>query len=378
MFQPGLHAMMPATQHDEDARMSFVYQLKEHVATKIGPGNKLVYETSVEPAFRKRHGRSPKDRHEVHREMRGQDYWRMFGSLSRLYQELKQSYGGDIVDRQIGDLNQRARGYREQAKKGSLRLDPNLEIPRYQSGVDIHCLPGGYHTERSPDDVTAGAMYDPGVYYFAMGAMGPYNEDMGVSIVGWLKKTRPQFKPRRILDMGCTVGHCTTPYVDGFPGAEVHAIDLAAPVLRYAHARAEAMGKAVHFAQQNAERTDYEDESFDLIVSHILLHETSYRAVYNIMKECQRLLKPGGLVVHAEAPVRNAEIPAFDAFMHDWATHYNAEPFWGTLHDMDLKKPALQAGFAEKDVFVAYTPKLYGGGPGLTGGGQWLLYGANK
>jgi 2-polyprenyl-3-methyl-5-hydroxy-6-metoxy-1,4-benzoquinol methylase len=378
MPQPGPHAMMAATTHDEDARMNFVYQFKDHVATKIGPGNRAVYETRIAPAFRQCHGRTPRDRHEVHREMRADDYWRMFGSLSRLYQELKIGYGGDIVARQIDDLNARARRYRQHAKRGSLRLDPSLEIPRYQSGVDIHCLPGGYHSERSADDVTSGAIYDPGVYYFAMGAMGPYNEDMGVSVVRWLGETRPDFRPKRILDMGCTVGHCTTPYADAFPDAELHAIDLAAPVLRYAHARAEAMGKAIHFSQQNAEHTDFAAGSFDLIVSHIMLHETSYRAVYNIMKECRRLLRPGGLVVHVEAPVRNAEITAFDAFMHDWATHYNAEPFWGTLHDMDLEKPARDAGFAADEVFIAYTPKHYGGGVGLTGGGQWLLYGATK
>lgn len=378
MMQPGMHAMMPATTHDEDAQMKFIYAFKEHVTTRMAPGNLTVFEKVLEPAFVKRHGRPPKDRHEVHREMRRDERWRMFGSLSRLYQELKQDAGGAIVDRQILDLNARARGIRDRAERGSLRLNPKLQIPRYQAAVDIHCLPGGYHLERHTDDVTAGASYDPGVYYFAMGALGPYNEDIGVSIIRWLKETRPDFKPRHILDMGCTVGHCTTPYPEAFPNAEVHAIDLAAPVLRYAHARAESMGVAIHFSQQNAERTDFDDASFDLIVSHIFLHETSYKAVYNVMKECHRLLRPGGLVVHAEAPVRNAEISPFEAFAHDWATHYNAEPFWGALHDMDLMKPAREAGFASDNIFIDYAPKQYGGGPGLTGGGNWLLYCAVK
>ncbi|MSO66124.1 MAG: class I SAM-dependent methyltransferase [Alphaproteobacteria bacterium] len=377
MPQPGSHAMMPTTSHDEGARLGFVFTLKEHVTREIGPGNRAVYERKIEPAFRKRHGRSPKDRHEVHHAMRTDDYWRMFGSLSRLYQEIRQDYNQDVVSRQLPDLIDRARRLHAKAK-GTLRLDPTLSIPRYHTAVDIHCLPGGYHSERCADDVSSGALYDPGVYHFAMGAMGAYNEDMGVAVSNWVKKTRPGFRPTRILDMGCTVGHCTTPYADAFPGAELHAIDVAAPVLRYAHGRAESMGKVVHFSQQNAERTDFPAGSFDLIVSHILLHETSFRAIYNIMKECHRLLAPGGLVVHAEAPVRNAEIPAFDAFMHDWATHYNAEPFWGTLHDMDLMKPAEKAGFAKEKTFIAYAPKHFGGGPGLTGGGQWLLYGATR
>ena len=52
----------------------------------------------------------------------------------------------------------------------------------------------------------------------------------------------------RILDLGCGVGHGTLPYADAFPEAELHAIDVAQPMLRYAFGRANAMGKSVHFA----------------------------------------------------------------------------------------------------------------------------------
>ena len=79
--------------------------------------------------------------------------------------------------------------------------------------------------------------------------------------------------------------------MEAYPEAEVYGIDVAAPMLRYAHARAEALGRRVHFSQQNAESTNFRDESFDLIVSHILLHETSAKAVRNIMRECHRLLQ---------------------------------------------------------------------------------------
>ena len=51
----------------------------------------------------------------------------------------------------------------------------------------------------------------------------------------------PEFKPASILDCGCTVGHNTLPWAETFPEAQVTAIDVAAPVLRYAHARAESM-----------------------------------------------------------------------------------------------------------------------------------------
>ncbi len=142
------------------------------------------------------------------------------------------------------------------------------------------------------------------------------------------------------------------------PGAEVHGIDIGAPVLRYGHARAESLGKAIHFSQQNAEHTNFGDASFDLIVSHILLHETSRKAVHTIMRECHRLLRPSGIVAHLEAPVRTSEMEPYDAFIRDWSTHNNNEPFWGTLHDMDLMEPALEAGFERGEVIDTYAPMV--------------------
>ena len=35
---------------------------------------------------------------------------------------------------------------------GSLRLDPDLKVPRYHTAVDIHCQPGGYHSEFADED----------------------------------------------------------------------------------------------------------------------------------------------------------------------------------------------------------------------------------
>jgi SAM-dependent methyltransferase len=187
--------------------------------------------------------------------------------------------------------------------------------------------------------------------------------------------------------MGCTVGHSTLAYNDAFPDAEIYGIDVGAPVLRYAHARAESLGKPVHFSQQNAEKTDFEDGFFDLIVSHILVHETSHVAVRNIMKECNRLLAPGGLVVHAETPPYR-DLPAYDAFMLDWDTRNNNEPYWGASHEIVAKDIAAETGFDPNKAFEAYQPsafdaaeakrtKVFQGGD-FAGGGVWWVWGAQK
>jgi len=353
MSMQARHAMLPRTTHDEESRQIFMKSMREHVTGTVTAGNKTVYEGAAKKAFRREQGREPASRQEVRKLMAGQPYHQYWSAFMRTTQEMMWDSIGDTLDRERDDLQARAR--RNEKGKGTLRLDPNLALPRYVTAVDIHCMPGNYTTDIAPDDVTAGALYDRGVYLYMMGGMGKTNELCGTTLIDHLKASYPDFKPKRILDMGCAVGHSTVPYVDAYPGAEVHGIDVGAPMVRYAHARAEGMGKPVHFSQQNAEHTDFPDQSFDLIVSHIALHETSSKAMRNIMKECRRLLRPGGMALHLEVPPFEDKDP-FDQYLTDWDTHYNAEPFIGTLHDTDLRKLMTDAGFGHNEIIMDMVP----------------------
>lgn len=385
-MQRGMHGVLPGANHDEFAREGFVVSLKMHVATDVTGGNKLFFDRVAAPAFKQAQGRSPNTRSDVRRAMAAVPYYQMSSSLKRTTQELMWDYVGDGVIRQLPDLIDRAKRSAHRRKAGgSLRLNPDMPLPGYVTAVDIHCMPGNYTSDRTQDDVFAGALYDRSVFLFAMGGLGSYNDDVGVTLIKGLKEKFPAFKPQRILDLGCAVGHSTLPYADAFPGAEVHAIELGAPMLRYAHARAEELGKKVHFAQQNAERTDYPDGHFDLVVSHILFHETSSKAMPRILKECHRLLAPGGITLHCEGPPWNRMSP-YEASILDWDTHYNAEPYIGQMHEEDPKRLMTAAGFGpEKYVEMSvpsvtmsrYFPQLFSeGNNGIDG--AWWYFGARK
>ncbi len=380
------HDVLAETTHDEFARQEFVKAFKLHVATKVAPGNKAIYERRVRPRFEREVGRAPEDRREVRKAMEKDSYYQFWSELLRTSQEMMWEAVGSSVERQLPELIAKVNGHEEKAG-GSLRLNPDLKIPAYHRAVDIHCQPGGYHTELTQDDVAAGAWYDRAVYIYAMGRMGPFNDDIGNSLAHHIRREYPDFHPKRILDLGCSVGHSTVPYAEVFPGAEVHGVEIGAPMLRYAHARAEALGVPIHFSQQNAEELDFEDQSFDLIVSHILLHETSAKAIRRIMAECHRLLRPGGLMLHGEVP-QYAGMDPYDAFILDWDTYNNNEPFWGPVHDMDLEKLAEGAGFSREKVIQVLAPSAFAAaeakrthkfqGGDFGGGGQWFAFGAWK
>ncbi|MDF5710748.1 MAG: class I SAM-dependent methyltransferase [Nostoc sp. S4] len=372
------HAMLPKTTQDELARQQFVQSLKLHIFRNLSPGNKVVYEKLAKPKFEQQHQRPPQNRYEIREVMQDEPYYRWNSVLKRISQEMLWDAVNASVDRQLPELIERAKDKGNEL--GTLTLDPNFSVPTYQKAVDIHCMPGGYHSEFSADDVAAGATYDRGTYVYGVGWLGPLNDDMGLSIVqNYLLKEYPDFRPRKILDMGCSVGHSTLPYVDGYPDAEVHAIDISAPMLRYAHARAESLGKRVYFSQQNAEQTNFPDESFDLVVSHILLHEIPPPAVRKVMQESYRLLAPGGMMLHVEAPLYR-HMDAYTQFVFDWETANNNEPFWSAVRDLDLVALATEAGFAPDRTFEKFVPN--GAWKALNGNsnsqGSWFVVAATK
>ena len=364
MLRQYRHAMLVESSHDELARQQFVSSLKSHLSASVNAGTRDVYDSRAKPDFVRGNNRPPESRHEVRRLLSRDGYFQMASSLKRTAQEMMFDSVGENVERELGPLITKARRFRKADTLGSLRLDPDLKIPRYHTAVDIHCMPGGYHSEIVPqDDVYAGALYDRSIFLFSMGMRGALNDDFGRSLVAYYRREHPDLNPKRMLDMGCSVGHGTLPHVDAFPKAEVHALDVGAPMLRYAHARAEALGKSVHFSQQNAEATDFPDGFFDLVISQIIIHETSRRALPRIAKECKRLLRPGGLMLHMDGLDWGGFDP-YDAAIPDWDTYYNNEPFIGPMHDLDLAALAVDAGFDPNRVFVTSAPSSVSTDPG--------------
>jgi SAM-dependent methyltransferase len=349
----GKHDVFPRATHDEVARFNFLANFNKHLSMVLGQGNKLAYERRVLPAFKVEHQREPVDRHEIRRAMNQDPYHRMWSAIRRNAMEMRQQAGRSMVLRQADDLISTAKQLNE--GKATLQLDPSVEQPRYQSAVDIHCMPGSYYTELVPDDVTAGANYDCGIFVTTGGALGRFTDGGGAALVEWARKNRPEWKPKRILDIGCTIGHNIVPIALAYPEAEVIAIDTAAASLRYGHARAQSLGATnISFVQMNAEDLSrFPDGHFDWVQTTMFLHETSGKALPRMMKEFFRVLVPGGLLFHVEQPQYTDAMPLYEQFIRDWDAFNNNEPFWSAMHGIDMDQAFVDAGFSKDDIFHA-------------------------
>lgn len=377
--------------HDERARQQFVSMLRKHAIIDMRQQLKRDFDSRVAPAL-ERGGKPAQTWRDIQAAMETEPSYRFYSTLRYNAQEMCYLSVQRPVERALPRMIEIAReAARTNPSGGSLRLDPALEIPRYISALDVHLAPGWVHTEHTADDVAQGAVISFGGKVF--GGQHPYRKRPGVvaeSVSQWVRGRNPGFAPRRILDLGTTSGKNLLPYHGTFPAAELYGIDLGAPVLRFATALAEQEGVAVHYSQQNAEKTEFPDGYFDLIVSSFFLHEVPSKAAKNILRECRRLLAPDGLMVHMELP-NEAAVPAYDNFFWNWDTANNNEPYYSNFRAQEPLALCREAGFAAEKSFAQLIPDyatagsenfarfLRGEIPAPPhGSGGWFVFGAQR
>ena len=378
--------------HDEFARQRMIGVMRNHAFHNLRYAVADEYEKVVAPRLAKEGKPLPQDGHAIDKVMQSEHLYRFYSAIRYNSQEMMYLSVQDPVLRVAGDMIEIGRdATARNPAGGSLRLAENFEVPRYVTAQDIHLAPGCFHSEYTADDLTQGAILQFGSMV-GVGGMA-HRKSAGVvaqSVSSWLTLKYPDFKPKRILDIGTQSGKNLIPYLDEYPDAELYGIDVAAPCLRYGHAKAEHEGVAIHFSQQNAEALDFADGYFDLIVSSFFFHEVPVPATKRILKECYRLLSPGGVMAHMELPPSKLAGPVLD-FMWDWDTQNNNEPSYRAFRGQDPAQLVAEAGFAPANAFEVHVPNrdsftkeqrvaFFRGeakAP-LHGKGSWFVFGARK
>ncbi len=358
------HRMLAKPDAEEASRQRYVLAMKRYLTGRIRPGNALIYEQEVEPAFTSGHaGRSPDERAELREALLANPHYQTWCSLNRSSQEMMWQAVGETVMRESERMRTEAAALCEARETlGGLRLDPAFEPPEVLQRVNIHLQPGGYARTLDEHDVLAGAFYESGGNLYSMGrGMGGRDSKAG-AVIAWLAREHPTFRPRRVLDMGCSAGASSVPYAQAYPDAEVHALDIGAAMLRYAHARAEALGARVFFHQLDCAATDFPDGFFDLVVSHNLFHEISDETRRGMLAESWRLLAPGGVCLHQDVAIQNATRTLFEQVERSWDVEFNNEPFWECYADADIVAEMRAAGFPQDSARQLALPKISGPG----------------
>ncbi len=107
---------------------------------------------------------------------------------------------------------------------------------------------------------------------------------------------------RRSLEIGAGTGYFTLNLMRAGLIGEATCTDISPGMLRTLAHNAERLGLEVETVQADAERLPFEDESFDLVLGHAVLHHIP--DLPRAFREFERVLSPGGTLMFAGEPSR--------------------------------------------------------------------------
>ena len=335
------------------AAQAFLLGTKTAWTTKVYPQLREDYKARVQ-ATTAAGGKAPSTPEEVGRLLEHSTTYQVYAWLERHLQRFKYAgrYGLHPYHAQ-----QRERLEAELAKAeqsgAPVEANPALPMPRYYAAVDIHQHPGGVWS-----DPVAGFVYERGARSTTPLA-GRTHADLHQRLTeaALAESARAGIpKPSRVLDMACGFGKSAHPFARALPGAQIDAVDLAAPCVKLGAKDAVESGERnVRFRQMDACHTDYPEASFDLVTSTMFLHEMPPRQIEQALTEAKRVLKPGARMVHldflpqVQPQVQVAGDP-FLRFIHYGHGRRNNEPFMEPLARMDVEALLKKLGFTDIDI----------------------------
>ncbi len=224
---------------------------------------------------------------------------------------------------------------------GKLELPAKMDVPRY-ARHEIHIQPGGY-----VGDPFAGYVYHYGTLSFYAGVRGRNHQDEVQRTVASRFPLPPDGKVRRILDLGCAAGQLTCAMKERFPETEVWGIDAGAPMVRYAHLRANQLGIAANFVHGLAEDTQFPDGYFDIVMSRILHHELPADKTLAVIEESRRVTRAGGVFYPLDFVSGGVKTNPRSMFSRWWDHRWNNEVWSLEYHSLDFTAEIAARGFRQ-------------------------------
>lgn len=178
---------------------------------------------------------------------------------------------------------------------------------------------------------------------------------------------QPDFKPLRILDLGCGTGNLTQRMLVHFPDAQIDVLDLSEDILEECKKRFSNKSN-INYLQADFKNMNLPEASYDLVMSSIAIHHVEDPFKFKLYKDVFQSLKINGLFIFAdqtrgitdEIYFKNIEcwkaealkLGSTDENWKMWMAHQDAHDFHSPVdwHLENLKK----AGFNEVDLLSKY------------------------
>lgn len=168
-----------------------------------------------------------------------------------------------------------------------------------------------------------------------------------------LKAQLPE-KPRKILDLGCSVGMSTFTLQEVYPQAQITGVDLSPYFLSVALYQSQQRNAAINWVHAAAESTGLPEASFDLVSLFLVCHELPQLATLQIFQEARRLLGPNG---HLAIMDMNPNSEVFTKMPPYILTLLKStEPYLDQYFTLDIEQVLVEAGF-DKPTISCNSPR---------------------
>ena len=149
-----------------------------------------------------------------------------------------------------------------------------------------------------------------------------------------------------ILDIGCSVGISTVEldnYFSTLQDTPINTVGLDLSPYMLAVAKQRDNNNNIKWVHANAEKTDFADNSFDLITLQLIIHELPHYATKAIFQEAKRILRPNGIIAIMDQNPNAAAIKALPPVL--FTLMKSTEPWCDDYYTFNVEKALQEVGF---------------------------------
>lgn len=160
----------------------------------------------------------------------------------------------------------------------------------------------------------------------------------------------------RILDVACGTGRTLKLIRAALSQASLFGTDLSPTYLRKANELLSQLpGELPQLLQANAEELPYLDNYFHAVTSVFLFHELPAAARQQVIEQCYRVTKPGGIFIICDS-IQMSDSPEMQPVMENFHETFH-EPYYKHYTTDDLVERLEKAGFENIDTQVHFMSK---------------------
>jgi ubiquinone/menaquinone biosynthesis C-methylase UbiE len=150
--------------------------------------------------------------------------------------------------------------------------------------------------------------------------------------------------PSNALDVGCSVGISSEYLHKSYPETVISGIDLSPYFIGQAKYRASKLDLHINYLHENAEKTSFPSNFFDLIVCSFVLHELPEDATKNVVNELHRILSHNGIIAIIDMDPSYLDKQLNNNIFRKWAFE-STEPHIYNYYLRDTKSMLNNVGF---------------------------------